>query len=157
MYVVTIMSLFWSPVTISCFCFKYNDRKCRQQNTEHASNTMSVSVINKIRRRIVSQIPYDHRENIYGDRNEHILKSTDRIVLSLEIQWLSRVNVSWACILLEGREIVCVRTWKWCRKRSVRWGQGQICPSFLFPVTNILGENINIHNAEQIFLDAPCN
>ena len=36
MYVVTVMSLFWSPVTISCFRFKYNDRKCRQQNTEHA-------------------------------------------------------------------------------------------------------------------------
>ena len=47
MYVVTVMSLFWSPVTISCFRFKYNDRKCRQQNTEHASNAKSVSVIKK--------------------------------------------------------------------------------------------------------------
>ena len=33
---------------------KYNDRKCRQQNTEHASNAKSVSVINKIWRHIVS-------------------------------------------------------------------------------------------------------
>ena len=33
---------------------KYNDRKCRQQNTEHASNAKSVSVINKIWRRIMS-------------------------------------------------------------------------------------------------------
>ena len=47
---------------------------------------MSVSVINKIRRRIVIYVPYDHHENVYGDRSEHILKSNDRIVLSLEIQ-----------------------------------------------------------------------
>ena len=37
MYVVTVMSLFWSPVTISCFRLKYNDCKCRQQNMEHTS------------------------------------------------------------------------------------------------------------------------
>ena len=36
---------------------------------------------------------------------------------------------------------------------GVRWRQGEICPSFLFPIKNIFGENINIHNAEQIFLD----
>ena len=36
-------------------------------------------------------------------------------------------------------------------KGSVWWRQGEICPSFLFPVTNILGENINIHNAEHFF------
>ena len=47
---------------------------------------MSVSVINKIQRRIVSYIPYDHHENVYGDRNEHILKYSDHIVLPLEIQ-----------------------------------------------------------------------
>ena len=137
-----------------------------------ASNTMTVSVVNKIwsmhqmQSLSVSSTKYGdvswarYRMNttrMYTDHNEHILKSSDRIVLSLEIQWSSRMNVSGACILLEGREIVCVRTWKWCRKRGVWWRQGEICPSFLFPVTYILGENINIHNAEQIFMDAPCN
>ena len=51
---------------------------------------------------------------------------------------------------------MCVRE-SGVERGGVRWRQGEICPSFLFPVTNILGEYINIHNAEQIFLDAPCN
>ena len=51
---------------------------------------------------------------------------------------------------------MCVRE-SGVERGGVRWRQGEICPSFLFSVTNILGENINIHNAEQILLDAPCN
>ena len=51
---------------------------------------------------------------------------------------------------------MCVRE-SGVQRGGVQWRQGEICPSFLFPVTNILGEYINIHNAEQIFLDAPCN
>ena len=48
---------------------------------------------------------------------------------------------------------MCVRE-SGVERGGVRWRQREICPSFLFPVTNILGEYINIHNEEQIFLDA---
>ena len=44
MYVVTMMSLFWSPVTISCFRFKYNDRNCLNKiRSTHQMQSPSVS------------------------------------------------------------------------------------------------------------------
>ena len=45
---------------------------------------------------------------------------------------------------------MCVRE-SGVQRGGVQWRQGEICPSFLFPVTNILGEYINTHNAEQFF------
>ena len=47
---------------------------------------------------------------------------------------------------------MCIRE-SGVERGDVRWRQGEICPSFLFPVTNILGEYINIHNVEKICLD----
>ena len=55
------------------------------------------------------------------------------------------------------RDSLCAYDESGVERGDVRWRQGEICPSFLFPVTNILGEYLNIRNAEQIFLDAPCN